>query len=496
MSHPKHAASDPARAEVVDRWWGLHFRDPAQEERFLRELLLHGLARNRLALLAGLFLLLLSGALGFFLVDAPAREAWSRAMTVRCVLLAPIWCAVLLLSLNSRLLLKVGTWVAAAVPLTVLSFTLEAFFGGTRSSGEMRLLYPLLTYLGAGVLFSWASRTLLPVTLASLAAGPVAYLWLMPQVSPTVQWNLWVVWLAVALFLLIGARRREFAERELVLRRERQDRLVEELQAANEELRQLSTLRTEFLTLAAHDLRNPLTIVIGNASALADRTLDPGTPEAEEAIAELVSSGEYMREIVQRFLEEPARQAHAPTTISLRPHSIATLLTSVTAHVQPMLRRKGQHLEVCNQAPGLGLRADLALLGQALENLVSNASKFSPVGGRIWIEARHLDHLAVTRLSVRDEGPGLAPGEEAVLFQRGVRLSARPTAGEPSSGVGLSLVKSWVEIMGGKVGCDSSPGQGACFWITLPHVAVTPPHGLSLRPAAGESNGLTPAAAG
>ncbi|MBS0658211.1 MAG: HAMP domain-containing histidine kinase [Verrucomicrobia bacterium] len=467
--------------EVVQRWWGLHFADPDRERSFLRDLLLQGFARNRVTIAVCLVVVLVSGGMGHFLIDDPAaRAGWIRAMSVRCALLLPIWGGALLLAWQPALLLRVGVWAASGVPLTVLSFSLELAWGGSEVS-EMRLLYPALVFLAAGVLFSWASRVLLWVTAASLVAGPISYVWLAGPLRPAAHWNVWGVWFCVVIFLLIGSRRRELAERELFLHREAQERLVAELRVANDDLRQLNRLRTEFLTLAAHDLRNPLTVVLGNAAALADGTLRPETAEGREALGELVTSGEHMRDIVQRFLEEPARKAPEGSALALRPQAVGTLFESVVLHTQPTLRRKAQTLEVAPPPAGLGVRADFSLLVQALENLVSNASKFSPVGGRIRLEAAPSADRALTRLAVVDQGPGLSAEDQAALFQRGRRLSARPTAGEPSAGVGLSLVKSWVELMGGKVGCDSEAGQGACFWIELPHATVTPPGGRALR---------------
>lgn len=482
--------SPPGNSEVVRRWWGLHFADPERERRFLRDLLLQGFARNRVTIAVCLLVVLLSGGLGYFLIDDPmARAGWIRAMTVRCTLLAPLWGVCLFLATRPGLLLKVGAWAAAGVPLSVLALSLELALGGSEVS-EMRLLYPALVFLAAGVLFSWASRVLLAVTAASLLAGPLTFVWLSGPLRTALHWNLWGVWFCVIIFLLIGSRRRELAERELFLHRESQEKMLAELRTANQDLLQLSRLRTEFLTLAAHDLRNPLTVVIGNSAALADGTLRPETSEGREAIAELVSSGEYMRDIVQRFLEDPAHRAAADTSLALRPLAAASLFDAVTLHVQPMLRRKAQRLETRGAEGGLGLRADPSLLTQALENLLSNASKFSPVGSVIQLAAMPSAAASTTRLTVTDQGPGLTETDRAALFRRGARLTARPTAGEPSAGVGLSLVKTWVEMMGGKVGCESTPGQGATFWIELPSAAVTPPGGVSLRAKRSAGDGL------
>jgi signal transduction histidine kinase len=92
--------------------------------------------------------------------------------------------------------------------------------------------------------------------------------------------------------------------------------------------------------------------------------------------------------------------------------------------------------------------------------------KYSPLGKRVWVRVRpEAEHVVC---SVQDEGPGLGPEDRAKLFQRGVRLSAVPTGGEPSTGYGLAVAKELVSQLGGEIWCDSQPGQGACFSIRLP----------------------------
>jgi len=104
---------------------------------------------------------------------------------------------------------------------------------------------------------------------------------------------------------------------------------------------------------------------------------------------------------------------------------------------------------------------------EAIDNLVSNAIKYSPIGGKISLLVTHDDDNAIIR--VTDEGAGLSPEDLGRLFGRFQRLSAKPTAGESSTGLGLSIVKRIVDMHGGEVTADSpGPGQGSTFTITLP----------------------------
>ena len=109
---------------------------------------------------------------------------------------------------------------------------------------------------------------------------------------------------------------------------------------------------------------------------------------------------------------------------------------------------------------------------EAIDNLLSNAIKYSPVGGHIELLVSHDGGLTV--VNVRDEGAGLSPEDMSRLFGRFQRLSAKPTAGESSTGLGLSIVKRIIDMHGGHVTAESAgPGQGSTFTVTLPAAETT-----------------------
>ena len=112
------------------------------------------------------------------------------------------------------------------------------------------------------------------------------------------------------------------------------------------------------------------------------------------------------------------------------------------------------------------VQADPAALSQVLGNLLSNAVKFSPPGKEISIGVRSEE--SYVECYVQDQGPGFTEEDKTRMFQRYGRLSARPTGGEPSAGLGLSIVKKLVEAMGGALTCESTAGSGARFTVRLP----------------------------
>src|SRR5262249_45270667 len=143
------------------------------------------------------------------------------------------------------------------------------------------------------------------------------------------------------------------------------------------------------------------------------------------------------------------------------PLNLVDVAGAAVRQYQDVARRK--RLELRTQFPGgnTTVLADPSALAQILENLLSNAIKFSPPGRTILIAV----HAAPEHVEcvVEDQGPGLTDEDKARMFRRYGRLSARPTGGEPSSGLGLSIVRKLVQAMHGEIACASTPGAGAAF---------------------------------
>ena len=167
---------------------------------------------------------------------------------------------------------------------------------------------------------------------------------------------------------------------------------------------------------------------------------------------------------VKAFLANAAADhgfAFKPAAINLAEAAAATARQHEEAAQQ---KRISIHLEP--PAGAVMALADGSALDQVLDNLVSNAVKFSPPSKRVFLTVRSAPGHA--ECVVRDEGPGFSTADKERMFRRYGRLSARPTGGEPSTGLGLSIVRKLVLGMGGQLLCDSTPGQGAAFTVRLP----------------------------
>jgi len=156
-------------------------------------------------------------------------------------------------------------------------------------------------------------------------------------------------------------------------------------------------------------------------------------------------------------------------TIRREPVDIAALVTEIVESNRPSAANKQQTLDVTAPS-GRMTSCDGDRMREAIDNLVSNAIKYSPIGGKITVAVDHDDTQALIR--VTDQGAGLSPEDIGRLFGRIQRLSAKPTGGESSTGLGLSIVKRIVDMHGGKVTAESAgPGEGATFTISLPEAS-------------------------
>lgn len=239
--------------------------------------------------------------------------------------------------------------------------------------------------------------------------------------------------------------------REQIKAHQRESRLREAAEQAER-------ARRDLLDLAAHDLRNPLSALVLMLDAAEE------IHDADE-LRELVGMGRKaafaMRTVLDEVLAASELIGDPEELIPVDLHQVTE--ESVTAFRGGAMG-KGQALQTrLEPVTVLGVPN---LLRSVVDNLVSNALKFSPRGGSIRVETR-IDGEDVV-LEVHDEGPGVHPDEADNLFERRSQGRARPTEGEPSTGLGLYLVRRVVLRHGGTVGIQSRPEGGSCFWVRLP----------------------------
>jgi signal transduction histidine kinase len=231
-------------------------------------------------------------------------------------------------------------------------------------------------------------------------------------------------------------------------------------------LQRANGFKNEILGTVAHDLKNPLGVILGRTEMLTELISTAASRESVTGqIDHIRDATKRLAAMVDHLISDAMADAF-DITIRRESVDIAALVSEVTEANRPLAVNKQQMITV-SAPPHLMTMCDTDRIREAIDNLVSNAVKYSPIGGKITVLVTQ-DDASVT-IRVADEGAGLSPEDLGRLFGRFQRLSAKPTAGESSTGLGLSIVKRIIDMHGGEVTAESAgPGQGSTFTITLP----------------------------
>jgi len=238
-----------------------------------------------------------------------------------------------------------------------------------------------------------------------------------------------------------------------------------ELKLARERLRQMNDEKNEFMGIAAHDLRNPLSEIKGFAELVMEEAQALKHRELEENGRRICDTAVRMAEMVQNLLDAN-RIERGELNFNLAPTDLASLLSLLTETHRARAAAKRQTIHWETESAPVTALVDPNVMVQVMENLLSNAVKYSPPGKNIHVRLKKLP--GTVRFEVQDEGPGLSAEDQKRLFGKFARLSAKPTGGENATGLGLSIVKRMVEAMNGRVWCESEPGKGAMFVVEFP----------------------------
>jgi signal transduction histidine kinase len=232
-------------------------------------------------------------------------------------------------------------------------------------------------------------------------------------------------------------------------------------------LRQANAFKSEILGTVAHDLKNPLGVILGRTEILNEMIAGAGALDEnlKVQIAYIRDAANRLTEMVDDLVSDAMADA-LDITVRREPVDISVLVEEVAEANRPLAARKKQTISVA-APPNHAAMCDADRIREAIDNLVSNAVKYSPIGGAIDLLVAQEEGGILVQVS--DQGAGLSPEDISRLFGRFQRLSAKPTAGETSTGLGLSIVKRIVDLHGGRVAVESAgPGKGATFKMILP----------------------------
>jgi len=231
-------------------------------------------------------------------------------------------------------------------------------------------------------------------------------------------------------------------------------------------LQRANGFKNEILGTVAHDLKNPLGVILGRTEMLTELISTGASRETVlPQIDHIRDATKRLTTMVDHLISDAMADAF-DITIRREPVDVAALAGEVAEANQPLAVNKQQIITV-SAPPNIVTMCDTDRIREAIDNLVSNAIKYSPIGGKISVLVAH--ETGNTLIRVVDEGAGLSPEDLGRLFGRFQRLSAKPTAGESSTGLGLSIVKRIIDMHGGEVNANSDgPGKGSTFTIVLP----------------------------
>lgn len=246
--------------------------------------------------------------------------------------------------------------------------------------------------------------------------------------------------------------------------------LMREVAVKNQELAKLNVLKNQFLGMAAHDLRNPIGIVSGYADYLLDCASDNLTDQQLSVIKDVKQASEMMLGILNTFLDL-ARIEAGKFELNILELDIAKAIKANVKRNTIFAEQKQITLNLDVQQSLPLVSADPNSIDQILNNLISNAIKFSDPNTKVTVAAFEVEAHNQIIFSVRDRGPGLSDADKDALFKAFATAAARPTSGERSTGLGLAIVQKLVLAHGGKVWIESKLGQGSTFFVALPITA-------------------------
>jgi PAS domain S-box-containing protein len=239
-----------------------------------------------------------------------------------------------------------------------------------------------------------------------------------------------------------------------------------EIKQKTEELLKLNNEKDKFFSIIAHDLRSPFTSFLGLTQIMAEELPHLTTSELKKIVESMRNSAVNLFRLLENLLQwSRIEQGSLP----FNPES-TILLTDIEDSIAMVLESaRGKGIEITYQIPDdIMIFADSNMLKTVIRNLVSNAIKFTPIGGKIILEAKYSGNSDV-EISIRDTGIGMCPKIKDNLFKLNAKTNREGTQGEPSSGLGLLLCKEFITRHGGQIWIESEEGQGSTFYFTFPH---------------------------
>jgi signal transduction histidine kinase len=283
----------------------------------------------------------------------------------------------------------------------------------------------------------------------------------------------------IGVIVVTGAEAAAFSQRQIELLQTFADqaviavenvRLFKELEAANRELEVASQHKSEFLANMSHELRTPLNAILGFSEVLSERMFGDLNDKQDEYLKDIHASGQHLLSLINDILDLSKIEA-GRMGLELTDFDLPTAIDSALTLIRERASRRGITLHQAVDHRLGQIRGDERKIRQVLLNLLSNALKFTPEGGRIDVRSGLVEGMA--EIAVTDTGVGIAPEDQEVIFEefRQVGTAAKKVEG---TGLGLALSRKFIELHRGGIRVESQVGVGSTFTFTLPLRNVEP----------------------
>ena len=239
---------------------------------------------------------------------------------------------------------------------------------------------------------------------------------------------------------------------------------IGQLAESNVALYEANRLKSEFLANVSHELRTPLNSILGFAELLKDNAA--ADAKTARYVGNILGSGRSLLELINDLLDLAKIEA-GRMVVRSEPLSLTDLFEGLASVLKPATGQRGLLIRPAVDPAVPILHTDPAKLQQVLYNFLSNAIKFSPPDGTIDLTATMADADHV-RIAVTDHGPGIAPEQHKLIFEKFRQIDGSVTRQHSGTGLGLAISRELTQLLGGTIGVDSAPGAGATFWVVLP----------------------------
>lgn len=226
--------------------------------------------------------------------------------------------------------------------------------------------------------------------------------------------------------------------------------------------------KSEFLANMSHELRTPLNSIIGFSQVLNDKKRGDLNEKQARYISNILKSGWHLMHLINDILDISKIEA-GKMELNLEKFNLAESFDETETLMQPMAKKKSIGIETNIEPEDMKINADRVKIKQIMYNLISNAIKFTPENGNVWINANHIENKV--HISVSDNGIGIPKPNQKNIFEPFRQVDSSNSREYEGTGLGLALVKKFVELHGGEILVESEVGKGSIFTFTIPVIS-------------------------